>query len=129
MFEAQSKFIHSSPGGTFIATLGQWTFLCTMILYNVTVNVDEAIAAEWVNWMKGHHMPEVMATGCFEDSRIFRLLSAEEQGGLTYAVQYFAASMEDYERYQENYAAALQADHINRYKDRFVAFRTLLETV
>lgn len=100
-----------------------------MILYNVTVNVDEAIAKEWLQWMKEQHMPDVMATGCFRESRIFRLLSAKEQGGFTYAVQYFAENMEDYQRYFDNHAEALQTEHINRYKDRFVAFRTLLESV
>jgi len=33
------------------------------------------------------------------------------------------------EQYQKEFATALQADHSARYKDKFVAFRTLLEEV
>lgn len=98
-----------------------------MILYNVTVNIDNAVHDEWLNWMRTVHVPEVMATGCFVQNKIARLLTEEENGGTTYSFQYFAPSMESYVDYQNTYAAALQADHTKRYKDRFVAFRTLLE--
>ena len=32
-------------------------------------------------------------------------------------------------QYQDIYAPALRGEHNNRYKDKFVAFRTLLETI
>jgi hypothetical protein len=35
--------------------------------------------------------------------------------------------MSDYLTYQEKHAPALQKDHYDRYKDKFVAFRTLLK--
>ncbi len=37
-----------------------------MILYNVTVALDPAIETEWLAWMQQEHIPEVMATGCFD---------------------------------------------------------------
>jgi hypothetical protein len=37
--------------------------------------------------------------------------------------------MEHYERYRAEFAPALQAEHTARYRDQFVAFRTLLEWV
>ena len=100
-----------------------------MIIYNVTVSVDQEIAPDWLAWMKATHMPDVLATGCFTESRIFKVLGAEEQGGLTYAVQYMAKDMAAYERYQEQFAAGLQTDVLIRYPDRIAAFRTLLESV
>ncbi|MEQ9302638.1 MAG: DUF4286 family protein, partial [Marinoscillum sp.] len=36
-----------------------------MILYNITVNVQEGVQEDWLNWMKAVHIPEVMQTGCF----------------------------------------------------------------
>lgn len=51
----------------------------------------------------------------------------EEEDGVTYAIQYFCKDLPTYFRYQEQYAPALQAETATRYKDRFVAFRTLLE--
>lgn len=99
-----------------------------MIIYNVTVNVDADVAAEWLHWMRTVHIPEVMATGMFLDSRICRVLG-EEEGGLTYAIQYTAADMATYERYKAEQAPRLQAETQKRYAGRFVAFRTLLEVV
>ena len=98
-----------------------------MILYNVTVNIDNSVADEWLQWMKEIHVPAVMGTGLFIKNNIFRILADEDSGGKSYSVQYTCESMEKYEQYREKFAAALQAEHANKYKDRFVAFRTLLE--
>lgn len=97
-----------------------------MILYNVTIKIDTAIHQEWLQWMRAEHIPAVMNTGCFESHRVCKLMT-EEEDGVTYAIQYFCKDLPTYFRYQENYAPALQAETATRYKDRFVAFRTLLE--
>jgi hypothetical protein len=51
-----------------------------MIIYNVTVNVDNSVHDEWLDWMKSKHIPDVVATGCFTDGKIFRILVNEESG-------------------------------------------------
>ena len=99
-----------------------------MIVYNVTLNVDTDVHAEWLRWMKETHIPDVMATGLFLDSRIFRVL-ADDDGGITYAVQYTCADMATYERYRDEQAPRLQAETQKHYGGKFVAFRTLLEVV
>ena len=99
-----------------------------MILYNVTINVDREVHDEWLEWMKGVHIPDVMNTGLFVDSKIFRIHADEEEGN-TYSIQYFCKSMEDYEKYQNEHAPRLQEEHNNKYKDKFAAFRTILEEV
>lgn len=99
-----------------------------MIIYNVTLNVDEDAADAWLHWMKTVHIPDVMATGLFLDNRICRVL-AEEDGGLTYAVQYTCADMATYERYKSEHAPRLQAETQKHFGGRFAAFRTLLEVV
>lgn len=99
-----------------------------MILYNVTINIDADVHDEWLAWMKETHIPDVMATGRFVESKIGRVL-AEEQGGLTYAIQYLAPDMESYHRYIHGEAPKLQEEHTARYKDKFVAFRTIIEVV
>ena len=99
-----------------------------MIIYNVTVNVDEDVAVEWLKWMKETHIPDVMKTGMFLESRICRVL-AEEAGGWTYAIQYTCKDMATYEKYRDEFAPSLQADTARKYGGKFVAFRTLLEVV
>lgn len=100
-----------------------------MILYNVTVSIENTVADEWLKWMKEVHIPEVMATTYFVKNQIARVMEDEEHGGTTYAIQYYARNMEDLMEYQRNRAPALQAKHTERYKDRFVAFRTVLEII
>jgi len=97
-----------------------------MIIYNVTVNIDNDVHEDWLNWMKEKHIPDVVATGCFTEGNIFRIL-VDEQQGTSYSIQYAANSMADIERYREQFAPELQQEHMERYKDKFVAFRTLLE--
>lgn len=97
-----------------------------MIVYNVTINIDEDAHDEWLAWMKDEHIPDVMSTGLFVDGRMFRVL-ADDQGGITYAVQYTTADMAHYERYRDEHAARLQAKTQEKFGGRFAAFRTLLE--
>jgi hypothetical protein len=100
-----------------------------VILYNVTVKVDHAVHQDWLAWMQQTHIPEVLATGFFVEGRLWKLLDQDESDGLTYAVQYKALSMEQYEAYRDGAAPALQAAHRARYGDQCVAFRSLLESV
>ena len=99
-----------------------------MILYNVTVSVDEDIAEEWVKWMREKHIPDVMATGKFIESKLSRVLG-EEEGGITYAVQYLCKDRKTFDAYTLEDAPALQKEHSDRYEGKFAAFRTLLNVV
>lgn len=99
-----------------------------MILYNVTVNVDNDINQEWLQWMKNVHVPDVMNTGLFLDNRIFQVM-VDEESGTTYSVQYTLKTIEDLEEYQRDHAPRLQKEHKDRYGNKFVAFRTVLKLV
>jgi hypothetical protein len=101
-----------------------------MVVYNVTCHISSDMEAEWLNWMRGEHLPEVMATGCFLDVKMMRLLTqADDDEGVNIAVQYTAQSMVDYERYRDNFAPALQAKTREKYGDRVLAYRSLLEVI
>lgn len=99
-----------------------------MILYNVTVAVEFAIHDEWLTWMTKEHIPEVLATGKFVDFKMYRVL-LEEEGGLTYSVQYFAENLSQVQLYLAQDAHELQAKQLERFADRIVAFRTVLEEI
>lgn len=99
-----------------------------MIIYNVTVNIDNDVHDDWLQWMKTVHVPDVVATGCFTDGNIFKIM-VDEQQGTSYSIQYKANSMDDVNRYLETFAPALREQHTARYKDKFVAFRTLLQHI
>lgn len=100
-----------------------------MFIYNVTIKVEAPIADEWLQWMKEEHIPEVMATGCFEDYRIVRLLETDDTEGPTYAIQYNALSKAIYNQYINKYADALRQKTYDRWGQRFIAFRSLMQVI
>jgi hypothetical protein len=96
-----------------------------MIVYNVTVKVDNSIINAWLEWIE-IHMPEVIQTGCFESYSFFELLEPKTDEDRTFVVQYFAKSQEDYQRYVDEFAPKLREEGIEKFGDKFVAFRTIL---
>ena len=99
-----------------------------MMIYNVTVNIEESIHDEWLEWIK-NHIPQVLATGKFIDARLTKVLVEEEMGGTTYAIQYKAKSREALESYYQNDAADLKQEGFIKFADKMLAFRTELEII
>ena len=97
-----------------------------MIIYNVTVKVEKDTAEEWLQWMKNEHIPELMKTGLFVDSRLCRLLEQEEDDTKTYVAQYFLDSMEHYNTYISEHAPKMREKGLQRFGSRFIAFRTVM---
>ncbi|SFG63632.1 DUF4286 family protein [Pedobacter insulae] len=99
-----------------------------MLLYNVTVIIEDAVADEWLQWMKEIHVPEVLATEKFVSNRLLKVVDSPNEG-TTFCSQYIAETLEDYEDYQANFAPALQAKVQAKFENRFVAFRSLMEFI
>jgi hypothetical protein len=100
-----------------------------MLIYNVTTKVDHSIHEPWVEWMKAKHIDDVMKSGCFTDFKFVRLLDTDESDGPTYAVQFFAESKADYNRYIEIHAPALREDVMRTWGNKFISFRSLMQVV
>jgi hypothetical protein len=100
-----------------------------MLLYNETIGIDKDCEVEWLQWVKEKYIPEVLKTGMFESSRIFKVLHDQDDGTTSYSIQYFAHSIEHIEQYLEVFAPKLIEEHRQKFHNRHVAFRTLLEEV
>jgi hypothetical protein len=77
-----------------------------MIIYNVTVSVEESIKQDWLIWMQDLHIPEVMATGFFLKSQINRVIVQGDSDN-TFAIAYTCESMRDLHQYQVKFAPGL----------------------
>jgi hypothetical protein len=100
-----------------------------MLIYNVTVNIDHEIHDEWLEWMKKTHIPQVMQSKLFTDSRLCLMLNTDEEEGNTYAVQYTCPGMKEFEEYTQKYANALKAAYNEKFEGKFVAFQSLMQVV
>lgn len=100
-----------------------------MYIYNVTTKLDWSIHEEWVNWMLEQHIPDVMSKACFTDYKFVRLLETDEAEGPTYAIQYHAADKNSYEQYLSQHAPLLRKEAMDKWGNRFISFRSLMEVV
>lgn len=100
-----------------------------MLLYNVTVGIDKEIEQEWIDWMKQQYIPVVMKTEMFTDWKMYRVLHDQEDGSVSYSIQYFAVDIQEVVNFVEKIEPELNIEFQKRFKDRHVAFRTLLEEV
>lgn len=100
-----------------------------MIIYNVTTQADKEIAQAWLQWIKEEHIPEILATGCFSSATVLHLLEVDETSGLTYAVQYKTESKANYNRYISQHAAILRDKSFEKWGNKFISIRSLMEVV
>lgn len=100
-----------------------------MYIYNVTINIDESVHDQWIDWMNNTHIPDMLATGKFTEAKMSKVLVVEEMGGTSYSIQYTTPDMETLERYYEEDAERLRKEGIDLFDGKFVAFRTVLEVV
>ena len=99
-----------------------------MILYNITVILEEGIEREWLIWMQNTHIPEVMATGKFVSQRILKVLESPNEG-VTYCVQYVADTKELYDSYRVQFEQGFLHTLQNKYPNKLVSFSTIMEFI
>lgn len=100
-----------------------------MIIYNTTVNIDESIHNQWLDWMQNEHITNMIATGKFTSARLVKVLVNEDMGGVTYSVQYFAPSKEALEAYYNEHQYDLDMEGRKRFADKMLVFATELEII
>ena len=79
--------------------------------------------------MKEEQIPAILDTGLFNGHRMMRLLDTDESDGPTFAVQYFAASLKDYEKYLSDHLRTNNREQSGRWGERLVQFSTVMEEV
>ena len=98
------------------------------LLYNITMNVENNIEDQWLEWMKTEHLSRVMETGHFVDYKFFRIFSSEPEG-VSYSIQFFANTMKDVQLFEGTKAPSIDADLSAKFGSKVVFFKTLLEEV
>jgi hypothetical protein len=78
--------------------------------------------------MKRVHVPDVLGTGCFSECCISKVLGSEGDEP-SYVLQYQSRSLEEYHRYRNTFAPALQKEHTDRFAGKFRGSRQVLEEV
>ncbi len=99
-------------------------------IYSVSVSVPTSLREDWLQWMKEEHIPDVLATGYFEDFLMQELIAPKPfQDKDTFNVQYVCQDEQKYNAYQSLEAPRLQQLVKDRYGEQLTSFRTLMKRV
>ena len=96
------------------------------VLYNVTVGINPTKFEDWKRFMREEHLPKIFASDCFSSFRLCRIID-ERADSTTLAVQYVAHSFEHLKKYNTMYAPQLQKEHLEKFGNDAVAYRSVLE--
>ena len=102
-----------------------------MILYNITLNVEEGLGDDFLVWIKAVHIPEFLKTGLFLEHKMFKLISnhGDSPGTLTFALQFYLKDVKTFLEYSDNHAGRLSEELKAKFGNGVLAFRTLLENI
>jgi Domain of unknown function (DUF4286) len=101
----------------------------TMLLYNITYNIDKNEENDFLSWMQDVHIQEVMITGFPKSFKILKLLTEIDNGGVTYSIQYNFDSKDGFEVFENDYLDDLHDKVDKRYRGKYVHFASLLEEI
>lgn len=99
-----------------------------MILFNITIIIEEGINDEWLQWINREFIPEITTTNLFTSSRLLRVIDSPNEG-ITYSLQFTLDGIDQYNTFRANYQDKLMAGHANRFENKFVSFSSLMEFI
>jgi hypothetical protein len=100
-----------------------------MLFHNITYNIDESLAEDFLDFMRTTHIPNVMKTGFPKAFKILKLLTEIDNGGMTYSFQYTFDSIEGFEVFENDYFDELNEAVDKRYRGKYVFFPSLLQVI
>jgi len=100
-----------------------------MFIYNITMQTEWQIHDAWLLWMYETYLPYAMESGCFEKYQLVKLVEVNDAEGPTYALQLYAGSKADYNRYLELYLPQIEQQTFEKWEGSLVSFATLMQVV
>ncbi len=80
-----------------------------MLIYEVRVDVPAETAEAFSGYMRGKHLPEIQATGCFSS------IAFERASPTRFRTAYRADRREDLDRYLSEHAPAFRKDFLDHF--------------
>ena len=100
-----------------------------MFIYNVTTHVEPTIESQWLDWMDQEHVPQMIQTGKFKKAIIFKVITENDLGGVSYATQYHCSDRTIFDSYQKEDANRLKKHALDKFGECILSFRTELEQI
>ena len=97
-----------------------------MIIYNVTVFIDESIHSKWIKWTKHEYIPKILSTKLFQKAVLSRVISNEE---LTYTIAFYAKSNSQLKLFKKNHSSFLKQKSFKKCGDVAPFFKSEIEFI
>jgi len=99
-----------------------------MVVYEVSVDVDAAIGAEYLHWLGGH-VAEILALPGFTGADVFEVVEPRDDALLRVCMQYRLVDADALELYLREHAPRLRADGVARFGTRMRAQRRVMRAL
>ncbi len=96
-----------------------------MIVYQVSCQVNKAMAEMWTQYFKNVHLDDILDTGCFTGCSFRR--SVENDETVLFVSEYYCTSLADLERYNQEFADSLKSDITDKFGGQFSASRNVFQ--
>ena len=90
-----------------------------MWCYEVIVELETTLTGAFERYMRGKHIPEIFATGCFQ------AIYFEQSESNRFRTRYHARGRADLDRYLEKHTARFREDFIKHFPDGVCVARSI----
>jgi hypothetical protein len=99
-----------------------------MIIYNITVLIEETIELEWLNYVQTEMIPTVLDTGFFKSGKLLQVTDSPNEG-LTYCLQFSTDNISLFQSYQNLYAQQIEGAHQLAFPNQLVTFSSTMKLI
>ncbi len=99
-----------------------------MFVSNISFQVDPAIEAIWLDWVKQNFIPQCLATDCFVQHQLYQLDLAADQPP-TYTLQLFSNAAAQLAEFQEKHVETLLLSISAQWGEQCFHFNTSMKIV
>lgn len=96
-----------------------------MIIYEVTLDIEAAIADEYRSWLH-EHVEHMLALPGFTGAQTFEVVDPAQPGRVVLCTHYRMHDAAALDAYLREHSARMRADGINRFGERFRSQRRVL---
>jgi len=99
-----------------------------MILYNITIIIEEGIENDWLKWINQNFVPDALSSNLLVSSRLLKVLDSPNEG-ITYCLQFIADNIQNYNEFKNLHASEILDAHASEFKNKSVFFSSVMEFI
>ena len=100
-----------------------------MLFFNTTYKVATSRNQEGRNWMNDSHIPLILQSEIFSKPQIAKVIGSEDEGGLSFSVQFHIADMNTLMNWHQINATTFQNNCHSKFGNEVIFFTTVLELI